>query len=520
MSAKRTVIAVVAIIISEACTHWTAVELQPGAGNTGQVRVILTSGAELLVQAPYLSGDSLVWLSSTRADGSRVAPGDSLIRQGVPISQVAKIEARRIDPVATSLAVLGGIALVAAVASSGNSGKGSSGGSSCSSCDTLSSCPLVYSWDGKHWHLDSGTFGGAVMRALARTDVDNLAHIATSDGRLRLKVANELNETDYVDAVSVLAVDHDSDVTVSPDGFGRLYSLGTLTHPLSAHDFQGADVLPYISAADGLSWQSRFVERDTARVETVRDGLELSFLRPHGAKSARLVLDGHNTPWAAIMLGDFIAAHGTETRAWYDSLDAAPERARALGQALAREGFLSVAVRQEGDWRAQGLVWEAGPEIEKRQVLPLDVSEVTGDTVHIRLESAPSFWLIDQVALDFSSPRSLAVTELWAARATFDSQHDVRSALAAPDGQVLTLERGDSAILDFVTPPVPVGRLRSYLLRTTGWYHIHSPEVGPPAVALLRRMQSEPYAASRYSVARLNQALDALRSNAHRTAAP
>src|SRR5436309_9699937 len=31
---------------------------------------------------------------------------------------------------------------------------------------------------------------------------------------------------------------------------------------------------------------------------------------------------------------------------------------------------------------------------------PLDLSRVAGDTVRLRLESIPSFWLLDQVALD------------------------------------------------------------------------------------------------------------------------
>jgi hypothetical protein len=519
VGAKRPLIAVVAIVFSQACYHWTTAKLDPKPG-TEQVRVTLVGGGQILVTGPFLSGDSLVWFARTKPDAMGVSLPDTLNRMGVPLAQVYKLQVHRLDPVATSLALVTTAGVVAAVIAAaswdglGSGSTGSSGSGGGGSCDYCASCPLVYSWDGRNWRLDSGTFGGAITHGLERTDLDNLDYIAAADGIVHLKVKNELNETDYLDALRVVAVDHSPEVTVAPDGAGRLYTLGALTHPVTARDYRGADALAKVRAADGVSWQSSFFARDTSRLTDIRDGLDLTFVRPGGARSARLVLDGHNTPWAASMLTQFIAAHGSATRAWYDSLDGSPEMARRTGQALAHDGFLAVAIRQGESWQPQGMFWEAGPEIVKRQVLPLDLSGVSGDTVHIRLESAPSFWFIDQVAIDFSPEREVVVTELQASRATFGNGSDIRPDLASSDGQALTLERGDSAILEFQPPPIPGGSARTYLLQSTGWYRIHSPEVGAPALALLQRMQTEPYAGSRFSVARLNQLLDGMRSNA------
>jgi len=64
------------------------------------------------------------------------------------------------------------------------------------------------------------------MHAHARTDVDNLDFVQPEHGVMRLKLANEQRETDYVDALSVLAVDHDSGLTVAPDAAGRLHTIG------------------------------------------------------------------------------------------------------------------------------------------------------------------------------------------------------------------------------------------------------------------------------------------------------
>ena len=45
------------------------------------------------------------------------------------------------------------------------------------------------------------------MPALARTDVDNLLYPRVTQGTVRLRVANESLETDYLDYLAVLAVE-------------------------------------------------------------------------------------------------------------------------------------------------------------------------------------------------------------------------------------------------------------------------------------------------------------------------
>ncbi|MGH7514823.1 MAG: hypothetical protein ACREOQ_18100 [Gemmatimonadales bacterium] len=378
----------------------------------------------------------------------------------------------------------------------------------------INSCPLVYSWDGTTWRLDSGTFGGAIARALARTDVDNLDFATPQDGILRLRLANEWNETEYVDRLAVLAVDHDSGLTVAPDGAGALHSVGPLTLPVRARDFRGEDVLTRISAADGRSWESSPLERDTAVAADLRDGIELGFPKPSGSKAARLVLDGNNTHWAAQMMYAFVSAHGRATQPWYDSLDAAPERARRMFAVLARDAFLRVSVWKRGHWEQQGLITEAPPELRKRQVLALDLRGVSGDIVRVRLESVPSFWALDQVALDFSAEHPVTATELVPTTAIDDLGQDVRGLLADADTGSFVMEQDDFAELRYEVPAIPPGRSRTYLLRSTGWYRIHTPEIAEPDVTLLDRVLREPRAISRISIARMNEVLRAVQASA------
>jgi hypothetical protein len=279
--------------------------------------------------------------------------------------------------------------------------------------------------------------------------------------------------------------------------------------PVSARDFRGSEALPRIVSADGWSWESNPSRRDTAVAADIRDGLLLTFPNP-GTQRARLVVDGHNSPWASYLMQKFVAAHGRETQAWYDSLETRPELARGLGVMLAQEAFLGVSVWSDGGWHTQGLIWEAGPEIVKRQVFSLDLSGVNGDSVRIRLESAPSFWLVDYVALDASASDPIQVREILPQRAVNQRGIDVAARVRAQDREYYVMEHGDGALLSFAVPPRVPGRARSYLVRSTGWYRIHTPESGPPDTRILSQVLDTPHGPSRVAVAQFNDAITSL----------
>jgi hypothetical protein len=482
----------------EGCMTWRgAPAMAPATVAAGDrsLRVTRAGGARVEVQAAAIEGDSLTGLIA----------GSLVTRSAIALSDIKSVEVRRVS--AGRTVILGvTLGLTAGLVM----------GLSAARTDTVYlgepppvvSCPLVYSWDGDGWRLDSGTFGGAIVRGLQRTDLDNLDFATAQDGVLRLKVANELNETDYIDALQVVAVDHDRGLSVAPDPVrGTLHALGPLEEPVSAVDFRGSDALSRVRGADGWSWESIPTGRDPSRDADVRDGLELTFVRPAGARAAHLVLDGNNTAWGAFLLWQYVAAHGPTTQAWYDSLNADAALASATGARIANEAFLSASVWTGEGWKRQGLFWEAGPEVVKRQALDVDLTGVQGDTVRVRLESAPALWLVDRIAMDFTADRDLTATPLELLEARGPDGEDLRPVLSAIDDHDLVLETGESAELRFSAPPPVPGRTRSYLLRSTGWYHVNAPVADVREDRLLERVASEPLGLSRVSVERLNEAL-------------
>jgi hypothetical protein len=497
-----------------ACSHWATQDLPTPqvveSRHPDRIRVTRRDGRLIVFLAPRIAGDSLVGTAEDPTTGVRTA------QYGIPLADVREVAVRRLN-VGATIALAAGVGLTAAVvaaAASGSSSSTQSGGGSGSGgsyCDYCYSCPLVYSWDGAHWRLDSGTFGGAIVRALQRTDVDNLDAAKAERGVLRLDARNELSETDFIDRLALVAVDHDTGTSVAPDAEGRLHGLGRLLEPIRATDLKGRDVLARVRETDQWRWESVPRRRNPADTAELRDGIEVVFPRPAGTGLVRLVLDAQNTPWAAYLLGEFVRAHGAATGAWYDSLDASPAQARRLGTLLAAQAFLRAEVATPAGWRPIGLFWEAGPEIVKRQVLAFDASGLPGDTIRVRLESAPSFWLIDRVGLDVGPEPTFREQELALISARDRAGRDVRPQLAAIDGRYLTVEPGDGAELRFRDPPATTGR-RSYLLRSTGWYRLHTPAGDRGNPALLARVAGDPWGVSRASVAAMNDALATMAS--------
>src|SRR3989441_5417668 len=189
--------------------RWGTKPLEPtrfdGTTPDRQVRVTLADGGILVVRNPFISGDSLVWV---RPAADEPAAGDAPPReqrQGIPLAQIRSVQVREVDAAKTTLLVVGTVGLVAllvAAASYDPWGSGRSGGSSGTggSCDYCYSRPPVYSWDGDGGELDSRTFGGAIMHALARTHVDKPDFVRPEHGGMRVQLANAQRETDHVGA--------------------------------------------------------------------------------------------------------------------------------------------------------------------------------------------------------------------------------------------------------------------------------------------------------------------------------
>ena len=343
-------------------------------------------------------------------------------------------------------------------------------------------------------------FAGAAMPGMDRTDYDNLERLLPVGGRYRLQLTNERPETQYTDQLRLLAVDHPRGTQVIPDRVGRMHVISDLHVPQTAIDLQEREALGEVRDADGLMWRGAPLETaDLDDPSELRDGLVLSFARPVGARSARIVVHGRNTELAPFALQTFLELQGEELFSWYLGVardNSLRERIRGW---VAREGMMHVFLWKDGQWVFQDALLDVGPALSKSQVVPIELDAHHGDTVIVKLESARALWEIDWVAMDVGPEPRTTVREIEPRLARDEQGRNITILLASADEQYYVTVRGGVADIEFAVPDGPDGNLtRSVILKSRGFYYMYVPHSGPSQSALADRILDEPLVGNRY----------------------
>ncbi len=409
----------------------------------------------------------------------------------VQVSELEYITVRRTSGGRSALATIGAVFLLGVVVMIG--------------VMVASSCPFVYSNNGDQFVLDAEPLGGTVSRAFERLDLARLEHLRDVDGKYTLLVRNELDEIQYLDHMKLLVVDHDPDGIVRTDLNGTINLLRKPVPPARAEDENARDLLNFVRERDDVYWHSPMSSDDAWKDEPLRHELTFYYPRPDTARTARLVVNAGTALWGASMVRDMLQLRGQGIARWHASLAAHGKAMEDLVAFNTREElyFLRYYVREGEDWRFQGWIPGGGPVVVEDLVLPVDLANVQGDTVAIRVMPPRGFWTIDYMGLDFGESETVAGQVVPLLRATDKARGDVTSLLAESDGNRYVMTAiGDEATLEYLAPPLPPGLARTVFLDTRGYYEINIDESQPENTALIERLLTEPGAIVEYSMER------------------
>ncbi|UCH50767.1 MAG: right-handed parallel beta-helix repeat-containing protein [Chloroflexota bacterium] len=324
------------------------------------------------------------------------------------------------------------------------------------------SCPYVYSWNGEDYELDAHMLGNAPRANAEKSDYDSLEHLVPSDGKHLLKLTEEMDETSYVDELKLIAVDHVIGSKVVMDMQGNIHTLCSPYIPVEAVDEEGIECLDQVNAQDGNYWTSNLDNKDLSQDEDLRDGVILTFDKPAGATSAKVVATYRKTG-----LGAFIHVH------WARILPQPPipPKIRTLGRML---NSLQLQVNDGATWGNRIPFMDTSGSTLGRSDIAFtgDISGIAGNTLTLKVESITGLVDIDSVTVYYADCDEPATSiEVSAASAIDGNGTDVTQLLGADDGNYLVLEKGDYADLNFYyNEPVSPGYERSYFVKANGYY--------------------------------------------------
>ena len=512
---RRTVAILLAVLLSlSGCTVRT-VQQVPAASPPS------LSGQQMIVRVTTIKGEDLQFdppgatikdgtVSGVFKKGPVSVPLDQVQRFWVQTTQVST--ARTVGLVAGLTAAVVVIAVVAVEATKKSVG-GPTSTTPCTgaSCTGVGSCPYVYSWDGTRYVFEAEPYGGAIARGLEKDDVSELGQLKEEDGRYKLRMTNEVDETQMTNLTELWVVDHPAGTRVVPDVDGKLHTVSAPQNLLSAHDAEGHDLLPWLRSTDHLIWEPPPVPDASGNLQ---GDIIMTFPKPAGATQVKLVANATTGLWGSMMIKKIVGLRGRDTGMFYFALNHSKSVRKQLTDWEEREELyrLKVYVEEPGGWKVRGILPGTGTFNSMDRILPLDVSHVQGDQLRIRIHPTAGFWALNSFSVDYSPDRPVSVQKVRPATAQDLQGRDVLPDLAAVDGRYLAMPNiGDSADITFAAPAARAGTDRSVFLHSRGYYKLHVSGKGAPDTATLKAIDKVPGSAARFAAAQYASSQVAMR---------
>lgn len=346
------------------------------------------------------------------------------------------------------------------------------------------SCPFVYSETGTGISMEGEIYSGATAVPVERDDYLRLKSIKPVDGMYSIRITNEVKEIQNTNLAELLVIDHPRDVEVLVDKYGVAHSVRDIRQPASACNAYGRSLLSELSGCDNERYFSE-IRDDNLLLDTI----SLSFDRPHDSSAAKLVISAKNTMWLDYMFARLSDMFGSRYDEWVKIRN---KRSREYLQQWSLDQGIPLAVYIETSAGLEFVDYYnvPGPARDKRDILAIDLSGVTGDSVNVKLVSGVMFWDFDYAGMDFSGDINLARTAVSLENAADETGKDVASLLLRDDDRYLVQpDINNEARLEFKVPPQTPGTERAVFLHSKGNYQPVRDAGGKPDMDLLVSMR-------------------------------
>ena len=362
---------------------------------------------------------------------------------------------------------------------------------------TKDSCPFIYAYNGESYEFIGEIYSGAIHPPLERHDYLPIPNLEPVKNEYKIKITNEIKEIQHTNMMELLVFDHPDNIEVLVDKYGNTHTISNLKLPATSKTSDGSNIDSLLSSKDSLVYMSGIPNDNSGDM----DAVFLTFDRPLGENTGKLVLKGKNSFWLDYIHGQFSELFGEKFDTWKDEQkNRSPEK--MIKWSLDQGIPLSVYIETEDGWEFADYYNVVGPLAAKEDVLEIDLSKIKGDKVNIKLEFGFLFWEIDYVAMDFTPNYSVEKHTVSLFSAFDENNNDVSDKLMFDDKKYyIQPQIGNEALLTFQVPNQSESTKRSFILHSKGHYEILKEIGGKPDIAFLKGFR-KPGAFSQFSKTR------------------
>jgi hypothetical protein len=348
------------------------------------------------------------------------------------------------------------------------------------------SCPYISAYTADKFEFQGEIFTGAIYPGLERNDYMPLQMSPGEDGKLAIKISNQLkNESEHTNMADLIVVTHEAGSKVLPDENGNLYSIRTPELPEEAWSPHKANVLSLLTKKN----DGEMLHFDDTLTEDGDNYVITRFKRPVQANKARLILSVKNTQWLDYLYTEL----GKHFGSYYTSF-IKKQRKKPASDLLAwskqQHIPLEISIQTKNGWKTIADLNGTGLLIPRELVVPVDLADVDSGRISVKLSSGFMFWEIDYTAMDFTNDADFSVENVSPSSAIDEKGESVLPQLMKRDNKYLEQPNiGNEVTIRYTCSPQPPNTARSYVLHTSGYYTHIWHFTGRPQTAFLKRMK-------------------------------
>lgn len=371
----------------------------------------------------------------------------------IPFSSINTVEIYDNHTGATALALLGGVAAVGAVVFA-------------IILATKSSCPFVFTCNGDSFEFTGEMYGGAIYSSLERDDYMPLPGFKPVNGQYRLRISNELLERQYTNLARLIVIEHPDNATAILDKSGSVQTISSPEAPAEAISNNNKNYTSTILIKDSSAYLFNEESSDGKDLTS----LVLSFKKQEGSKSAKLIINAKNSFWLDYVYGKFNEQFGTYFNTFSENQKKVPAK-KNIQWSLDQNIPLSVFVETKSGWAFVDYLNLIGPLASRDIVVPINLANVVGEKVRVKLESGFMFWEIDYVAMDFSENIPVQMYNINPNSAIDETGNEVSDLLSSHDEKYLIQpEIGNVVTVDYSAIKSKTRNSQTVFLHSRGYY--------------------------------------------------
>jgi hypothetical protein len=332
---------------------------------------------------------------------------------------------------------------------------------------TKSSCPFIYVNNGEEYVFTGELYPGVLTANQQRDDYLVLPNLIETNSEYRIKITNELKEIQHTDMVQLMAIEHPENVKVLLDANGNPHTFSNLIAPNRVMvDNLNGDTGPAL-AKDNTSYLFNTALDNNSSKRTI----EMTFNKPEQVAKAKLYLTVKNSLWLDYVFGKFNEKFGTYYPQFQKDQQIAPKE-NSIKWMKEQSIPLSVYVKTATGWDLVDRINTVGPMASRDIAVPIDMTNLTGNEVVLKLETGFMFWEVDYAGMDFTDNTTVTINYINPSMAVDGNNKDVTKLLLAEDQNYLVQPNvGDQVVVHFKAIETNPTFIKTFFLKNRGYYN-------------------------------------------------